>query len=298
MCQDGRSFIPYFPLSKSEIVPNYIDNSPHPVFSCPVCGTETRLIEAQLGGFNIYCCPGCGLRFAPDAFSISINYDAVYDEEEYRATQLHDIARFANDPLLFAKYTTYRPFFEHVRHKNDMRLLDVGYGVGRFTPAADALGWDVTGIDVSKKAIDIAQQYVKFPVHCLTLDQVKQCGGHFNVITAFEVLEHLSQPLVFLHLCREVLTDKRQLFCTVPNWDCTQVQTAARIDWVPPIHLCFYTQSSLQTAGQRAGYGSIKTGIIPTDPLPQSLLDKARWLKRRLLGVPRQPLGLWMYAQM
>lgn len=268
------------------------------IFPCPICGVQTGLVETRLGRYDIYRCPICIHRFAPGAFGDTVDYSAIYDTDEYKTTQEQDLKRLRENPRLFALHATYKPFFDHIKHHPNMRLLDVGCGVGRFCQAAHSLGWNVTGIDVSKKAISVAKQYARFPVYCLKLDEFSWQGERFDVVTAFEVLEHLPDPVDFLQRCRKLLSDRGQIFCTVPNWDCDLVQTATRMDWVPPVHLNFFTRSSLSTAVVNAEFEVVKANLIWTDPLPARLLPTARWIMRRLKRTARHPLGIWIHAKM
>jgi 2-polyprenyl-3-methyl-5-hydroxy-6-metoxy-1,4-benzoquinol methylase len=116
------------------------------------------------------------------------------------------------------------------------------------------------------------------------------------VVTAFEVLEHLASPLEFLSSAKKLLRPGGQVFYTVPNWNCAEVQHSTRPDWLPPIHLQYFSRMALQQAGDRSQLGRVTTGLIWTDPMPAGVLPGARWLARRLLRRPREPLGLWMHG--
>lgn len=266
------------------------------MYSCPICGTSSEPDYVRLGDFRIWRCLECGMRFAPDAFAVPVDYDAVYGTQEYWENQVSDLERLSRKPKQFTDVCTYRAFFARVRWRANARLLDVGCGVGRFCQAAHVKGWDVTGIDISAQAVELARRYAKFPVYHLSLQDMLEQGERFDVVTAFEVLEHLSRPLDFLLQCQQVLHIGGEFFCTVPNWDCAEIQTAKRKDWVPPIHLCFYTQGALQHLGHRAGFRKVQTGVIWSDPIPGGLVEKIKWVRRRLLRRARAPLGLWMHA--
>jgi 2-polyprenyl-3-methyl-5-hydroxy-6-metoxy-1,4-benzoquinol methylase len=261
--------------------------------SCPVCGLGARP-DITLAGYRLFLCPGCTLRFAPEAFEVELDYDQVYESLEYQASQVKALKTV--DPHALAYHGTYRAFFKHMKPRSGTRLLDVGCGVGLFGHAAYARGWDVTGIDVSDLAITLGREHAPFQLRTATVEQMITNGEKFDVITAFEVLEHITAPVRFLSTVQALLPPKGQVFLTVPNWDCPGIQSATRPDWVPPIHLLFFTQRALQQSGERSGLRNVSTGLIWSDPRPRGLVGSARWLARRLLRRTREPVGLWMHG--
>lgn len=261
--------------------------------ACPVCGENARPDVYELADYRLFLCPACGLRFAPDAFDKNPDYEDIYESPEYEAAQVNAMEN-ATDYKMFADHPTYMPFFKRVRPGSDSTLLDVGCGVGRFCHAAADRGFDVKGIDISSRAIETGRKYADFPLEKAGIETIAADKQVFNVITAFEVIEHLHEPLEFLALAKRALEQGGSFFCTVPNWDCRDVRESSRKDWLPPVHVCFYTQSALGRLGRSAGFAKVKTGLIYTDPMPAGFLPKARWIARRILRRPRKPSGLWM----
>lgn len=264
--------------------------------SCPVCRSESERSEFVFGGYQLFACRDCGLRFAPEGFGAPADYDAIYSGDEYESHQVLPLreSRSRGD---FAEYPTYLNFFRHVRMSGGNRLLDIGCGVGRFCHGAHSRGWNVTGIDLSGKAVKIGLEFAEFPLQVCTLEEMSALGERFNVATAFEVLEHVAEPVKFLSLARQVLVPGGQLFCTAPNWHCHNVQHPDRAEWMPPIHLLFFTRSALASAAQSAGFSDFRTGVNWSDPVRGGLLAKAYWLKRRVRRRPCLPLGLWLHVR-
>jgi|WetSurMetagenome_2_1015567.scaffolds.fasta_scaffold01106_6 2-polyprenyl-3-methyl-5-hydroxy-6-metoxy-1,4-benzoquinol methylase len=269
--------------------------------SCPVCNASSVSDGIKLGDYAIERCSQCGLRFAPDAFDIQMDYDQVYESEDYIKTQVGPISS-AEAQHAFTEHATYSPFFRHVEYTPGDTLLDVGCGVGRFLQGAHSTGWSVEGIDFSEKAVEIGRRYAKFPMRAGSLDDEIRSGKRFNVVTMFEVLEHLSQPVTFLEKCKMALERNGSIFCTVPNWECSVVQHSTNPAWIPPIHLLFFNESSLRALAAKAGLEVIETGFIGQNAFPAAMnslwpLKVFKWLVKLILRRSREPLGIWMHAR-
>ncbi len=184
-----------------------------------------------------------------------------------------------------------------MRPDGNKRLLDVGCGVGRFCLAARSKGWDVIGIDTSEKAVKAARELAGLPVFQGSVDDMLKEGKRFDVVTAFEVLEHLGDPVTFLGKLRSLIIPGGHLFCTVPNADCDAIMNSVNPAWLPPVHILFFNRSALKNTGDLAGLGDITTGVIKSDPVQKGLFEKARWMLRRTIGVKNEPLGLYLHAR-
>jgi SAM-dependent methyltransferase len=263
--------------------------------TCPTCASLAKPTSFQLGGYELYACPACELKFAPAAFGMTVDYSGIYETSEYVENQVDQLSN-ASDMRAFAELPTYRPFFTRVRPHGDATLIDIGCGVGRFCHAAASYGWKVEGVDTSEKAIAIGSRHANFPLRALTLEEVIAGGEKYDVATAFEVLEHLSDPRAFLNRMQMVLKAGGEAFCTVPNWNCKDVQRATRPDWLPPVHLIYFVKKSLAEIARQAGFTNVAVGEIWTDALPSEFGARVRWMARRALGRPNIPLGLWLHA--
>ncbi|WP_395342677.1 class I SAM-dependent methyltransferase [Ningiella sp. W23] len=94
---------------------------------------------------------------------------------------------------------------QHADLQNGSIALDVGCGSGgRLISLVESYGYKITGVDVSKKMIELAQQ--EHPNHTFLNEDVCtwQCEQHFDFIFAWDSLFHLplsEQPLVLNKLC-------------------------------------------------------------------------------------------------
>lgn len=103
------------------------------------------------------------------------------------------------------------------------RVLDVGCGGGLLSEGMAALGADVTGIDLSEKALGVAKlhllesgrqvDYQKTAVESLADAQ----PNSFDVVTCLEMLEHVPTPASVIKACASLLKPGGEAFFSTLN---------------------------------------------------------------------------------
>jgi 2-polyprenyl-3-methyl-5-hydroxy-6-metoxy-1,4-benzoquinol methylase len=100
------------------------------------------------------------------------------------------------------------------------KILDVGCGNGVISRYLGRYGFNVTGIDVSEKAIEIAKSlntYNNVKFETKSAEQLVAEGEKYDAIICSEVLEHLSNPDALLEVLNKSLATNGILLITVPN---------------------------------------------------------------------------------
>lgn len=105
----------------------------------------------------------------------------------------------------------------------DKTILDVGCGGGILTESLAQAGAQVIGIDVSEKALAAAQEH-QFQ-NQLNIAYYKKTAEEFNtlhsekfdVITCFELLEHVPNPVSLITACAQMLKNDGHLFFSTLN---------------------------------------------------------------------------------
>lgn len=100
------------------------------------------------------------------------------------------------------------------------RVLDAGCGAGYGSAELARAALRVTGVDNAAEAIAFAREH--YPLPNLTFEQADVTAlpfadGSFDLVTAFEVIEHLEDPSGFLREARRVLAGDGQLIVSTPN---------------------------------------------------------------------------------
>ena len=100
------------------------------------------------------------------------------------------------------------------------RVLDAGCGAGYGSAELAALADSVVGVDVAPEAIAFATAHYQLPnlrfeqASCTALPNP---DGSFDLVAAFEVIEHLGDWRGFLAEARRVLSPNGQLVVSTPN---------------------------------------------------------------------------------
>jgi 2-polyprenyl-3-methyl-5-hydroxy-6-metoxy-1,4-benzoquinol methylase len=104
------------------------------------------------------------------------------------------------------------------RYKSINTILDVGCGMGEFVYAAKKLNYNVIGIEYSKNAVKNACRF-NLPVYQKDFFSTDFNSKKYDLITFFEVLEHVSNPFEFLKRANDLLTPNGLIYITTPNFN-------------------------------------------------------------------------------
>lgn len=134
------------------------------------------------------------------------------------------------------------------------RLLDVGASAGFFVKAAVDAGWEAKGVELSADAARLASERYGVEVLCGRLEDFALEPGSFDVVTMWDLIEHVVNPKEELEQARTLLRPGGLLVISTPNLDGwyprLSYKVAPRIGrWPavePPLHLSQFTVKSLR----------------------------------------------------
>ena len=173
------------------------------------------------------------------------NLGKYYESEDY-------ISHTDNKRSLFEKLYH---FIKSIALKNKLNLinslqtkkgkiLDIGAGTGDFLLVAKNNGWQVTGVEPSQKAKEIAKgKGVSF------VEQTSELENHsFDVITMWHVLEHVPDLDAQIKELKRVLKPSGTLLVAVPNFKSFDANHYGKF-WAAfdvPIHFWHFSKTAIK----------------------------------------------------
>jgi 2-polyprenyl-6-hydroxyphenyl methylase/3-demethylubiquinone-9 3-methyltransferase len=103
------------------------------------------------------------------------------------------------------------------------RVIDIGCGGGLLSEGMAALGAQVTGIDLSEKALGIARLHLYESGHVVDYRLISaeamaaETPGGFDVVTCLEMLEHVPDPASTVAACASLVKPGGQVFLSTLN---------------------------------------------------------------------------------
>ena len=210
------------------------------------------------GNFAWYRCPECGLLFLnprPTLEKITTYYPPNY--AAYRPA--------IDDEKWTVMRWKRRRNLRHVITAVTQRaapghLLDVGCATGNYLAEMKRKDWQVTGVELEPDTAEYARQ--RFGIDVFTGDLLESHfpSHSYDVVTLWDVLEHVYDPIAVLQEVHRILKPDGLLIFSIPDLDSVWAHRfgAAWIGYDAPRHLHLFHNENLQQL-------LIETGFIFED---------------------------------
>jgi SAM-dependent methyltransferase len=179
-------------------------------------------------------------------------------------------------------------------------LLDIGCAGGAFPVAARELGFNAIGVEPSRWMADFARRTYGLDVRDGILKPGMFPSGSFDVVTLWDVIEHVPQPHDLLALAADLLKPGGLLLVNYPDVGSAAARLlGTRWPFWLSVHLLYYTRETITRQLERAGFSVLwLEPCYPSLPLGYVLQRAANafppfgWLIRPLnaLGVGKLPV--------
>jgi len=241
--------------------------------ACMLCGGEdAKVLYPFFETFQVVRCRSCGFVYSTLPTNKEV-MEQLYDAAYYRADTRNDyyFHNCVTDATVDKDDSNIRDFRKGLSlietYRSGGKLLDVGCGPGVFLSLAKERGWDVTGVDVSPFAVSYASGSLGHNAIAGELEEVGFPEKYFDVVTLWDVIEHLPAPIRTLREVHRVLKDDGLVFVDTPNERsllkvlsrATYCLTAGKFRYAASKmyhqwHLSYFTGRTLHIALSKAGF--------------------------------------------
>ena len=214
--------------------------------------------------FEIVQCRRCGLVYTNPRLA---DHNATYlcgGRDETEGLAGHDRAK----EQVFADALDE---ITQVREADDKqgpgRLLDVGCGSGHFLMLAEKRGLEVSGIEPAEASADYAEREYSLAVMHRSVLEVELPEASFDVITAWDVIEHVSDPQAVLQRCVRWLRPGGIMALRFPSARWQKLKGVVLHRWLaserpafsPTMHLYFFNEDTFARLAGCVGLEVVRT---------------------------------------
>lgn len=234
-------------------------------FSCTSSGygSHAQIVE----------CVHCGYVYANprwDADEILGAYTAVEDNTY--------VTERVGRELTFSKHL--KDMQKFTGPANGRALLDVGAYIGVFVEVAQNAGWQAYGIEPSAWAVRVAHQQ-QLPVIHGTLDAPDLQNKRFQVVTMWDVIEHVADPSAEISKAYQLLDPGGWLVVHTMDIDSLAAKIMGpRWPWLMDMHIHYFSQKTLGHMLQKNGFNVVWSGA-------QGRYMRLNYLVTRIAGLNR-----------
>lgn len=220
---------------------------------CCVCGNTNQNqfeLKYQKEHFAVVTCNVCSLHFIPPYYRKQIKYT------QYKNSDVTAAVRSGNNWVKIQRHKLRFKFIQKFVKKG--KLFDLGAGWGHFMLAGKELGYDVYGVEISEQPYLYCVNDLKLPVDHIDFFEMDE-SKKFDVITMWDVLEHIDKADEFLQKCAKLNKPGSYLFLQVPQID-SYFAKKHKDNWkmMGLDHVNYFSKKTITQILEKNGYEVVK----------------------------------------
>lgn len=235
---------------------------------CPVCGFQDlkRIMEHfddRYGHPDLYevveCQNNiCGLAFLKQHIQdedLPLLYAKYYHHKSRRIDQYRILINIKQS-LRRLRNLIYNIYDFYNRLENGQSVLDVGCGYGPNASFLKRKSIDWVGLEVDPMKVEHIRRKGLQCYHSKVEEFSEQSDSKFDIILVNQVIEHVSDPVLFLQSIRILLKDDGKAYLSTPNYASKYRKKHGRnwIHWHVPYHQLYFSARSFSYMCKKTGF--------------------------------------------
>ncbi len=262
--------------------------------ACNLCGSGDVRPYCPENGLGLVQCQDCelvyvGARPSPEELYALYGETYFHNDESGVVGYSDYIADEAN-----IRRTAQRRFDHIERFIQPGRLLDVGCAMGFFIDEVAKRGWQVEGLDVSAFAVQYVRERFGHVAHHGSLTEVPLEAGKYDLITMWDVIEHVPDPTAYVRRAAQLLRSGGILELATPDIGSLPARLTGK-RWIgyklSEEHVYYFSVKTLTRLLEEAGFEVAHIRHIGKYVTLRLFLDRlgfyAPWLSRPLQWLER-----------
>jgi len=232
-----------------------------------LCGGQF-LPSFKKNNYQILKCDSCGLYVLETDSSYDAFLKEYYSEGYFKGKEgKFGYADYLSEERMVKK--NMHGYLDSLKSvKPNGLLLDVGCASGFLLEEAQLLGYSISGIDTSEYIVDMAKPEIRNHIICSPLHNANLKDESFDVITMFDLIEHLADPKKDLEKINKWLKNDGVLMIGTGDVGSFYAKMLGKHNhyFAPPHHLFFFSRKSIRELLSQVGMEVI------------SIKPKGKWL--------------------
>lgn len=140
------------------------------------------------------------------------------------------------------------------------RVFDIGTAGGSFLAAARGRGWQVDGCEPNRWLAAWGKQHYGIDIRPGPLTEHVLPKAHYDVVTLWDVVEHLPQPSVILDRVKDLVKPGGHLILTFPDIGSPSAKLLGRYwPFLSSVHLYYFSKKTMKEMLKKHGFEMLHT---------------------------------------
>ncbi len=227
--------------------------------TCMICNQNGAVARFSFNRYRVYACVNCGFRWlSPQPTDEELS--KIYSEQYFLGEGDAEITNAVNR----LKRTTAKLYLQQleteVLSSKGLSLLEIGCGMGDFLLEAQLKGFKVSGLEITEHLAQLANQ--RLGTTCVEKGYIETSTytqDSFDVISFFDVIEHVHDPLGFMKKVNWLLKKNGKIFIVTPSLDNWSARLLGK-HWMEykVEHLSYFNKIAMKILLEKTGFQNIR----------------------------------------